>query len=461
MKKIILSIILLMCICLLPSVVNAQEYCKVIESSGKVIGSEMVCGTEHFYVISSNDSEIKMLAKYNLFVGDKIDYFDKTNNKTYNDYDYWSTTGSREAASDCMDYAEEKGYDPYFVYPILDTETSTITLKGCRVYEKIEYEHVVQNEKAIGTKLVDGKSLLPLYGIVYMNPEWGYERIVEGHYYYNDYDDNGDLILSTTAFEKYINGYKEELERQNIDVKNVSFITLSNTVDLLSKTSGKNVRVELENSYDNHSESFGFYYGKMNIKNLVGDNKWIYGTTYWLGSGFFGDPNVSHSEYHNDYYISNEGLLCAIGRGECNYFYYPIGNGIRPVVTVANNSVKYLIKTVTDGNGTIEVVNNAFGGDSIQFKVSAKKGLKLSGLSITSDSGETIEFNEEDITIDSSGINSISTNKFTMPFENVTIQARWTMDNPKTSRNIAIIIIALTVLSSSIVLISKKKNKMI
>ena len=35
-------------------------------------------------------------------------------------------------------------------------------------YEKMNEEHIRQDERAIGTKLVNGKSALPLYGIVYI-----------------------------------------------------------------------------------------------------------------------------------------------------------------------------------------------------------------------------------------------------------------------------------------------------
>ena len=39
--------------------------------------------------------------------------------------------------------------------------------------------------------------------------------------------------------------------------------------------------------------------------------------------------------------MSNEGFLCAIGRGECLYLPYPIGNGVRPLVTIRKDSVVY------------------------------------------------------------------------------------------------------------------------
>ena len=67
MKKILLPILLFVMI--MPFMVNAKEYCKVVDGDGKSIGSEIACGSEHFYIIDSNEDKIKMLAKYNLYTG--------------------------------------------------------------------------------------------------------------------------------------------------------------------------------------------------------------------------------------------------------------------------------------------------------------------------------------------------------------------------------------------------------
>ena len=64
-------------------VANAEK-CTVVTGSGKNIGDEIACGTEHFYVISNDGENVKMLAKYNLLVGniyEKIDFQDKYYNK--------------------------------------------------------------------------------------------------------------------------------------------------------------------------------------------------------------------------------------------------------------------------------------------------------------------------------------------------------------------------------------------
>ena len=67
MKKILLPILLF--VMFIPFEVGAKEYCKVVDGDGKSIGSEIACGSEHFYIIDSNEDKIKMLAKYNLYTG--------------------------------------------------------------------------------------------------------------------------------------------------------------------------------------------------------------------------------------------------------------------------------------------------------------------------------------------------------------------------------------------------------
>ena len=371
MKKKILMIIL--CIMFIPVLVNAKDNCTVVSGNGENIGDEIKCGTESFYIVKNDGDNLSLLAKYNLLVGDKIDYFDLDEIQTFDTF--W------DASDFCYEEAERQGYNAYYTYPMSVDNTGSwqnnYETKGCRVYERIEYDKVVQDERAVGTKLVNGKSVLPLYGIVYMNSNWEYEA--SGEWYENEYDNNGDLIISTTPFGKYLDGYKEELKRQNIDVQEVSFIHLSRTIELLEAVSGKEIEVDIE--YPDEDEwyegDYEFFYGKMDIKDIVGEkNKWIYDTTYWLGSGFIGDPDKIVEDIHNDYYISNEGFLCAIGRGECTYFIYPIGNGIRPLVIIPKSEVKKPIVNPETGNIAALIIILMISFISIGFYTYKNKNIK-------------------------------------------------------------------------------------
>ena len=107
-------------------------------------------------------------------------------------------------------------------------------------------------------------------------------------------------------------------------------------------------------------------------------------------------------------------------------------------------------------------MENSIGGEEIKFKVTTdKKGYKIGSIKIRTDSGEEVEFSEEEITKNEDGTISISNNKFTMPFENVTIEARWEaesiLENPKTVSTIGIVALMITLISATFILTKKKK----
>ena len=454
MKKCVkLFFVGLFVIAFFPRFVAAKEYCEVVGGTGKTLGSELKCGTESFYVVKNMNGMLYLFAKYNLNVGDKIDLITIEENQpvySSDSYDY------------CRTLAEGKGYHPYYVYPLHENFNedgqSYSRVTGCRVYEVIDEGVVHQDERAQGTKLVNGKSQLPLYGITYMNPEWGYDAIVNNVIKQNVYDNNGDLIISGSSFEKYLNDYRAELESQGLEVQYLGFATLRGTINLLEEISGEEIEVNLEypQTWSSDGPPEDNYIAKMDIKKYLGNNyEWLYDRTYWLGSGY-----KFNGQIDMDYYISNEGMLCALGRGECVPLPYPVGNGVRPLVVIAESDIKYSINTHTDGNGTIEVVNYAAGNATIQFKVVSKKGYTLSKLIVKTDSGEQIEFNKGSIVNNLDGTISIDKNKFTMPYENVTIEAKWELDliNPATGRHFALLLVLIIPLVVAIVYINKKQH---
>ena len=69
MKKILYTIMLFL-ICI--GITNAAK-CNVVSGTGKNTGDEIACGTEHFYVISNDGTNVKMLSKYNLLVGTNLE----------------------------------------------------------------------------------------------------------------------------------------------------------------------------------------------------------------------------------------------------------------------------------------------------------------------------------------------------------------------------------------------------
>ena len=417
MKKVLFTLLVSI---LMINYVYAQS-CTVVSGTGKELGDEISCGTENFYVLEYNNDSVKMLAKYNLNVGDKIDYIEADEDITYE----YSSQAYENCTNICNQLAQEKGFDYYYTYPIAQyiEDSNRIKLNGCRIYQKINEDRVHQDSRAIGTKIINGKSVLPLYGITYMEPDWGYEPKINHTEYTIEYDTNGNLIINNTPFKKYFIDYKAELNRQNINVNDISFVTMDKIIEILESTSGKNIERNLffppfniDNLLMPEEEQL---IGKMDIKEYVKDKyKWLYSITYWLGSGYKENGELDGQVDYLDYYISNEGFLCALGRGNCAKFIYPIGHGVRPMVTLSASNIKlpFIIQTQTDGNGNIEVVPSAYENETITFKVTPKPNYKLTSVKVTDTNGNTITYQEEDIINNKD--NTITINKFTMPSDN-------------------------------------------
>ena len=436
MKPIIKKLFLI--IMFLPFIVNASEKCSVISGTGKNIGDEIACGTEHFYVIENKDNSVKMLAKYNLNVGDKIDYFDVENDTVYLP-DYMDLYGE-DSYDYCIVAATAKGYNPYYTYPMFEQqEDHTYKMKGCRVYEQMNEPNVRQDSRAIGTKLVNGKSVMPLYGITYMDPNWGYEAKVNNNIHDVNYDTNGNMITTNTPFEGYLTGYKNELHNQGIDVSTISFVTLDRILSLIKTISGRELEIELEYpEFDNNSNSVEQFIGKMEITDYVSEEyNWIYSVTYWLGTGFITNDPSSFVQY-NDYYISNEGMLCALGRGTCTYLAYPIGNGVRPFVEMSEDNLTYPynIESETDGNGSIDVVDKAYSNDVITFRVQARQNYVISSITIIDKDGNSVTYNQDQIVQNDDG--TVSVNSFTMPSNDVKIVATFEVKKTSTIEEIIV-----------------------
>ena len=434
MKKLFAFIICFLFI----GIVNAEK-CIVVSGDGSHPGDEIKCGTESFYVLEANNETTRLFAKYNLMVGDTINFIPATDDEV----DEFYADQANVDKDFCEALAEDNGFHPYYTYPMYDFNTNDFT--GCRVYEKINYEHAVQDPRAEGTVLVNGKSKLPLYGITYMVPEWGYEAIHNNNIKENAYDRKGDLIIDDSSFEKYLLDYQRELERQNIHTEDVSFITIKGMKDFIEEISGR--EFELNLSYIQDPQSIPDYYTlKMNIKDYVPEKfSWLYENTYWIGSGFrYEDQNNfdSHSEY-NDFYISNEGFLCALGRGECGYFDYPIGNGLRPAVTVLTKDINFIIETKTDGHGKVEAEKiQAHGGEVVKFTVTPDEGYVLGQVKVTDALGNVVVFTDY---------------TFTMPNANVLIEATFVKGNPETADINLILITGLALLSFTGILFYYKK----
>jgi hypothetical protein len=256
-----------------------------------------------------------------------------------------------------------------------------------------------------------------------------------------NYNVNSISLLSISELDEIVN---------KITTKRLPLIDWSNNYDIISQQDNPALH-----STTNNEISFG------SLKEFIPNNySWLYSTSYWNRTVFFDDGS-----FLNTYFVFTSGLgkICGAGFPTCAPE-TAIGTGIRPVVTIPADELQYLIKTETDENGSIEVVENSLGGESIQFKVNANKYYKLGSIVIKTDSGEKVEFSEGEITKNDDGTLSIDKNKFTMPFENVTIEAKFESEsilkNPETGNKVLFItLILLASIGIGTFIYKKKESK--
>ena len=442
MKKSKLFFLILLFLLFLPAAVSAKEVCRVVSGDGKEIGSEIACGTEHFNIIESTDNEIKMLAKYNLYMGNIIDREEivKDSTDTRTDLEY------------CQALATERG-------GTLKT-TGVYDVSGyCFIEKEITGSVIKQSENALSAHWdKDGNYLYPQVGDVYLimgyesGPNNGGSPVYIG-YLYRDQNTAGkydgmftDYSFSTESYSYPVSenkladailSYKEMLIGEDFEVNDITLLTLDD-INTVVKSNDKTIPYSDWHDYATDPGRVNDLGEFVFLPDYLTDKQsFLYNTTYWMRTGYVnGSTSGNVLTYSNDYilFISSRGGVCESGFNTIGSFTYcgatftsnisKIGCGVRPVITIPNE-LQYLIKTVTDGNGTIDVVENSLGGEVISFRVNANKGYKLSKLVITTDSGETVEFDEGETVENADGTISIDSSKFTMPFENVTIEAKW------------------------------------
>ena len=494
--------LIILCMMFVPYFVNAKEACTVISGNGKDIGSEIACGSEHFYVIKDDEVDVKLLSKYNLYVGDNYDkivldindtYVKRECIATYCDY-YPAYYFENELVSSYEEWenkiAEKYGFDsfasdissnqsygniayyvwikgPEYVEGEMTYQNSTYKLYPYTyIFEDTE-GYAMQNELALGVVGEKGNANYPIYATLplFGSYDGGMPIMSDFIKSYHSYAD-GFLnfeFQDDTVVKGYLNDYKNNLVNMGYDIPNVDIMNIEELNNLVHSISGEDLPL-----LDWYDESIGQnsiqeddaeYYKLGDLKQFISnDYSWIWGTSYWMKTMAGNQINMNDWAFQNymPYFVSSSGEICF---SESNCWSGIPRAGIRPVVTVMKDDLKYLIRVKTDGNGTVEVIDSAFGNDSIQFKVSSKKGYKLQYLTIISDSGERVEFTEGEIS-NNNGIYSVDKNKFTMPFESVTIEARWATNpiNPSTGVRHSILVISLIVIVGISLFFSKKNT---
>lgn len=307
----------------------SAKTCEVIKGDGTKIGDEIKCGSEEFYVLSNDGKDIEMLAKYNLYVGDKIE--------KSQEFDDEGTANSFCTAL--------KG-NPVYSDAILTTKYGDSRIYFCRMYTPLEYTNVLQNPLAIGLYPNGNMEVAyPLYGITYIT-ELGeeYYTKVTGKYTETFQDEIEteyvmnvnyyELNLNTTQVGEYIKQYKTSLTNMGYKIKDAKLISLKGLSKVISKINNKEIALEEEFFNDNiNLNGYDDYEMSMLKNNIVASGlipekyKWIYGTTYWIGTAIQMEELGA-----GDLFLSTLGDLCAYGV-DCRED--KMGVGVRPVITIA------------------------------------------------------------------------------------------------------------------------------
>lgn len=410
MKKIIYSMIIFM-LCL--GIANAEK-CNVISGTGKNIGDEIVCGTEHFYVLENDGNTVKMLAKYNLYIG-------------FN-YEYKELDKSFDTEEDAANYAYELYGEEYErlieIYQDEKGKYSAVLL-----YKEVSEKEVVkQHNLAIGAHGGEkGEPDPNQIGIIslrdggYSEPNKYSESYAGGYYY--DY-----TLKKNGLIEKYLSKYNEYLSINN-DIYDISILSVQDINNLVLSVTGQQLPLETwGKELSEKATNIQTMYVVGSIKEKIPEKySWIYSTTYWTRT--ITRPRESDSFI---YFVDTLGDLCAIG--SCGEI---AGAGLRPVITLSSSELAFKITTQTDGNGTVKSSHdNASHNDKVSFIVTPNEGYEVKEIKVTDSTGKTVKF------ID---------NKFTMPEADVLIEVTFVKKqqekNPETSDIKTYIYIILIIVS--------------
>ena len=406
--------------------------CQVIDGQGLQVGNEVVCGSEHFYILDHNDTEVKMLAKYNLLVGNTI---------TREVFDGSSSSDA------CINYAQSKG----------GKAKTTGKYNNVEGYCFIEYkinEDVLQSSEAISAHWDEEDNYLyPQVGDVYLYsntyPSYaGFSKYTDFTVDVDSgikYDNNFyDLNVGNYMVASYLEQYKNNLFNNHYSVNSIDLLSLDE-INGIVKSNNKSIPYSEWHNNAGTALPPRYEFGWLNDL-LTTKQNFIYNTTYWLKTGLdIYTPQDSYeiNQLMQQYILNANSVLFVDSRGGVCSAYInhefqivnscvpnmtassDMGAGIRPLVTISKKYLKFLIEKETDGNGSISSINYAPGDAMVSFVVTANKGFKLKSLIITSESGEEIEITGDKLEMTDEREYKISNNTFTMPNENVTIKAEF------------------------------------
>ena len=232
-----------------------------------------------------------------------------------------------------------------------------------------------------------------------------YYMITASPYIDSTYYNNQGLLLKVDKDGNYISHLVLE------DIYEITDIATSNNEIYISGNSLKN------------NKNIGYIYNideNLNIKNSTNTEE------------LYNDPNPTFTKA-TALFTSNDLLLVAgIGENKTS------GDGY-----IWGIDYPYSIKTTQSGKGQVIVKKSAYGGKEVTFEIVPEEGYVLGVVKVTDANGNILTF---------------TSNTFTMPSSDVTIEVIFLPENPDT-KDITIIIFSIFIISGVIFIICNKHLK--
>lgn len=271
MKKILYTIMLFL-ICI--GITNAAK-CNVVSGTGKNIGDEIACGTEHFYVISNDGTNVKMLSKYNLLAGMSYERI-QIENKTYETPQEFYN----------ISILKEKLNQGYYIYDDYETE------------EYLEY--ILKKELGYDNKtLIFEDKNITFHE--YLNSKEVKELFTDGYEMEGAYSYNEECLDNQACKSKYYGGaFSKSIYYEN------KIIIFDEPVD--SRTQSIDEYLEYYEEYQDYmNKGYEFYEYYYDTYTYVEDTT---STTYRLYSGvslYIEDENFKEKVYQDETAIGAHG----------------------------------------------------------------------------------------------------------------------------------------------------------
>ena len=304
---------------------KSTNKCKIVTGTSKDLGDEIACGAEHFYVISNDGKNIRMMTKYNLKAGVIIYKVPLENNKT------------------CAQIADEHGG--------FEKNDGFYTAPGyCFYYKTLPNFAITQSEDAKSAHWDENLNYLyPQVGDIYMyiNNAYGDNPLItidpnpldNSNFYNFNINWNNEAYHNKKTFVNTMKEYKETFyDTTGVNVQDINMLSLTELNDIIEQITSEKIPLKEwgENvSVGNMGQAIPeIHFGDLKT-HIPEKYSWLYSTTYWNRSIWSQSFNASQTS-NRGYFVftAEQGKLCGAGFDYCAPETV-LGCGIRPVITIS------------------------------------------------------------------------------------------------------------------------------